>query len=64
MEHMKHRRPLLRLQPGIELVPRSDEFVPGAVSGSRPGKMSLGRARGFVPAGNGIVPQITQFQEH
>jgi hypothetical protein len=72
---MKHPRPGSRLQVAIELVPRSDEFVPAAAALFRCGqqrrltadkrlwKMVRSAALGLVPAANGVVPQITHFLE-
>jgi hypothetical protein len=73
--HMKHRRLRSRLRVAIELVPRSDEFVPAAaalfqcghsrwmMADERVWKIVRSAAPGFVPAANAVVPQIAHFLE-
>jgi hypothetical protein len=70
---MKRLQPPRRLRVRIELVPCSDEFVPSHFArqcqkGQAAGTVGTPRqtpspagCRGFVPAGNEIVPDITYF---
>ena len=69
--HMKHPGPGSRLRVKIELVPGFDEFVPrpprwvGAAFLQRFAGREVRShgAHGFVPAANGVVPQIGDFLE-